>query len=110
MFLLRSGNYEILCLRHRETQTLYISDILHIPFLKDPGYGKLQIATYIIALEDTLHRTRLNKVGYPIEQSNFSHRKDAITAGSTRRKRSGGSLEGRRKKRPRVADNSKVWY
>jgi hypothetical protein len=30
ILVLHSGNYEYVCVRHRETQTLYISDILHV--------------------------------------------------------------------------------
>jgi hypothetical protein len=32
-----------------------------VPFLKDPGYGKLQIGIYIAAIEDALARHRLEK-------------------------------------------------
>ena len=52
LLVLHAGNYEYICIRHRETQTLYISDILHIPFLKDLGYGKVQVAIYLTALDD----------------------------------------------------------
>lgn len=62
MLILHAANYEYICLRHRETQTLYVSDILHVPFLKDPGYGKVQIGIYIIALEDALQRITLDSV------------------------------------------------
>ena len=59
--ILHSGNYEYVCFRHRETQTLYVSDVLHVPFLRDPGYAKLQIGLYIAAVEDALGRHRLEK-------------------------------------------------
>ena len=61
--MIHAGNYEYVCIRHRETQTLYISDILHIPFLKDPGYGKVQIGIYITALDDALQRIALDETG-----------------------------------------------
>lgn len=32
-----------------------------MPFLRDPGYGKLQIGIYIAAIEDALARHRLEK-------------------------------------------------
>ena len=51
-----------MCIRHRATQTLYVSDILHVPRLENPGYGKLQIGIYIAALEDALGRHRLEKM------------------------------------------------
>ena len=37
-----------------------ISDILHIPFLKGPGYGKVQVAIYLTALDDALCRIALD--------------------------------------------------
>lgn len=61
--MIHAGNYEYVCIRHRETQTLYISDILHIPFLKEPGYGKVQVGIYITALDDALRRMALNDAG-----------------------------------------------
>jgi hypothetical protein len=59
--IIHSGNYEYVCIRHRATQTLYVSDILHVPFLENPGYGKLQIGIYLTALNDALGRNRLEK-------------------------------------------------
>ena len=49
-------------MRHRETQTLFISDLLHVPFLKQPGYGKVQVGIYITALDDAFHRLALDKL------------------------------------------------
>src|ERR1700691_4734479 len=48
-----------MCIRHRATQTLYVSDILHVPFV--PGYMKLQIGLYIAGLEDAFRRYRQEK-------------------------------------------------
>jgi hypothetical protein len=62
LLILHAGNYEYICIRHRETQTLYISDILHIPFLKEPGYGKVQVAIYMAAIDDALCRITLDDV------------------------------------------------
>jgi hypothetical protein len=59
--IIHSGNYEYVCIRHRETQTLYVSDILHVPFLGNPGYGKLQVGIYLTAIDDALGRNRLEK-------------------------------------------------
>lgn len=56
LLILHTGNYEYICVRHRKTQTLYISDILHVPYLKDPGYGKVQVAIYMTAIDDALRR------------------------------------------------------
>src|ERR1700729_4073642 len=112
VLIMHGGNYEYICLRHRETQTLYISDILHIPFLKDPGYGKVQIGIYITALEDALQRMALDSAfeladGYDTHpSSDVAGRKAVINSrkGSVK-KRSGGAIRGRLKKRQRTIDN-----
>lgn len=37
-----------------------MSDILHVPVLR-PGYGKLHVGIYILALEDALRRRKLKE-------------------------------------------------
>jgi len=59
--VIHSGNYEYVCVRHRATQTLYISDILHVPYLREPGYGKVQVGIYIAAVDDAFGRHNLEK-------------------------------------------------
>jgi hypothetical protein len=53
-----SGNYELVCLRHRETQTLYVSDLIEPPTCKDPGYGKLQVGIYVAAVQDMIDHAK----------------------------------------------------
>jgi hypothetical protein len=108
-------NYEYICIRHRDTQTLYVSDILHVPFLKEPGYGKVQIGIYITALEDVLQRVVLDGVsgrssaadrpasGEIAENNNFIGTQKAYI-----KKRPAGNSRGRSKKRPRIADYLEV--
>lgn len=45
-----------MCIRHRESQTLYVSDIIHPPTCKAPAYGKLHIGIYIAAIQDAIQR------------------------------------------------------
>ena len=59
--ILHSGNYEFVCFRHRGSQTLYVSDVLLLKNLSQPGYGKLQIGIYIATLDDAFHRLALDK-------------------------------------------------
>jgi len=61
--ILHSGNYEFVCFRHRESQTLYVSDILVVKHLSEPGYGKLQIGIYMAILDDAFRRLALDKAG-----------------------------------------------
>jgi hypothetical protein len=44
--------------RHRESQTLYVSDLIEPPTCKDPGYGKLQVGIYVAAIQDMMDRTK----------------------------------------------------
>lgn len=43
VLVLYSGNFEYLCLRHRGSQTLYVSDLLHIAHMHNPSYGKHEL-------------------------------------------------------------------
>jgi hypothetical protein len=97
LLILHAGNYEYVCIRHRETQTLYVSDILHIPFLAEPGYGKLQTGIYITAVEDALRRFALDS----------NDRKGALKKSA--KKRLASKSGGRPKKRQRTTDDPKVY-
>jgi len=59
--ILHSGNYEFVCFRHRASQILYVSDILVVKHLSEPGYGKLQIGIYMATLDDAFRRLALDK-------------------------------------------------
>lgn len=52
------GNFERIAFRHRGSQNLYLSDLIHIPNCKDPGYAKLHIGLYMSIMHDVLERTR----------------------------------------------------
>ena len=56
VIVLHSGNYELVCIRHRKSQTLYVSDVIEPPKCKNPGYGKLHVGIYIAAIQDTMDR------------------------------------------------------
>ena len=47
-----------MCVRHRLSQTLYVSDVIEPPTCKNPGYGKLQVGIYIAAIQDTIDRKK----------------------------------------------------
>jgi hypothetical protein len=55
--VLHSGNHEIIGIRHRKTQTLYISRVIE-PYRSDPAYGKIQVGIYIAAIQETMDRAR----------------------------------------------------
>lgn len=56
LLVLNLGNCECVAVRHRESRTLFISDIYQPHALKNPGYGKLHIGIYIAAVKDALDR------------------------------------------------------
>jgi hypothetical protein len=56
IIVLHSGNYELVCLRHRGSQTLYVSDLIEPPTCTNPGYGKLQVGIYVAVIQDTIDR------------------------------------------------------
>jgi hypothetical protein len=58
ILILHSGNYEVIGIRHRKTQTLYVSDIIEPPKCNNPTYGRLQVGIYISAIQDAMDRAR----------------------------------------------------
>ncbi|KAK2463017.1 hypothetical protein APHAL10511_004974, partial [Amanita phalloides] len=70
VIVLHSGNYELVCVRHRATQTLYVSDIIEPPLCANPGYGKLHIGIYIAAIQETFDRKLQPKPQLPGDGSN----------------------------------------
>ena len=58
IIVLHSSNHELVCVRHRGTRTLYVSDLIEPPTCKDPGYGKLQVGIYVAAIQDMIDRTK----------------------------------------------------
>ncbi|TFK70811.1 hypothetical protein BDN72DRAFT_877549 [Pluteus cervinus] len=51
-----SGNYERIGIRHRKSQTLFLSDLIHVPSCTNPTYGKLHLGLYLWVLQDALDR------------------------------------------------------
>ncbi|KAM6501510.1 hypothetical protein JOM56_004524 [Amanita muscaria] len=56
LIVLHSGNHEIVCVRHRGSQTLYVSNVIQPPACSNPGYGKLHVGIYIAAVQDAMNR------------------------------------------------------
>ena len=56
LIILHSGNYELVCVRDRRSQTLYVSDVIEPPTY--PDYGKLHIGIYIAAIQETIDRKK----------------------------------------------------
>src|ERR1700733_11570112 len=56
ILVLHSGNHEIIGIRHRKSQTLYISNVIEPHSCSNPAYGKIQVGVYIAAIQDTIDR------------------------------------------------------
>ena len=56
IIVIQSGNHEFIAIRHRTSQTLYISNLIEPHTCKQPSYGKLHVGIYIAALTDALDR------------------------------------------------------
>jgi hypothetical protein len=86
-FVIHSGNYEIVCLRERESQTLYVSRLIQPHEYHE--YGKLHIGIYIAAIQETIDRMKQTSKKEPPKRS----KEDC--SGSRHDKGGGSSREGR---------------
>jgi hypothetical protein len=53
--VLYSGNHEIIGVRHRASQTLYVSELIK-PYESDPAYGTIEVGIYVAAIQETMDR------------------------------------------------------
>ncbi|KAF7298924.1 Protein kinase domain-containing protein [Mycena indigotica] len=58
MIVFNCGNHERLAVRHRGTQTLYISELYDITKCEDPGYAKLHVGLYLAQVFDAIARAK----------------------------------------------------
>lgn len=56
LIVLHSGNHELICVRHRESQTLFVSNVIEPYNCVNPGYSKLHIGVCIASIEDMFDR------------------------------------------------------
>ncbi|KAF4573544.1 hypothetical protein AB1N83_009777 [Pleurotus pulmonarius] len=55
--IFQCGNYERIGIRHRASQTLYLSDLISVPSIMEPGsYTKLHLGLYVSIIRDALDR------------------------------------------------------
>jgi hypothetical protein len=81
LVVLHSGNHEFIGIRHRSTQTLYISDLIKPHACKEPSYGKLHVGIYIAAIKDA------------IDRESQEHDARPPGSGSMKSKESGGGMK-----------------
>ncbi|TFK62940.1 hypothetical protein BDN72DRAFT_964245 [Pluteus cervinus] len=51
-----TGNQERIGIRHRQSQTLYLSELINVPTASQPAYGHVQAGLYLLILEDVMDR------------------------------------------------------
>ncbi|TFK71964.1 hypothetical protein BDN72DRAFT_876814 [Pluteus cervinus] len=61
--VIHCGDFERIGVRHRGTQTLYLSKLLEVSTAHDPGYAKIHLGLQMAALEDAQDRYRQKQGG-----------------------------------------------
>jgi hypothetical protein len=59
ILVFHAGNHDLIGVRHRKRQTLYITNIIVPWACQHPGYGKIQVGIYIAAIRDALDRLKV---------------------------------------------------
>ena len=52
------GKYERIGVRHRETGTLFLSNLIDVHSCRDPSYSKIQAGLYFLIIRDVMSRAR----------------------------------------------------
>ncbi|KAF9027850.1 hypothetical protein BDZ89DRAFT_1066586 [Hymenopellis radicata] len=60
------GNYLRIGIRHRETQTLILSDLLDVCHAKNPAYGKIWAGIHIAIAQDVMERYQIRLASQPV--------------------------------------------
>ncbi|KAF7298926.1 Protein kinase domain-containing protein [Mycena indigotica] len=89
MIVFNCGNHERLAVRHRGTQTLYISELYDTTKCAEPGYAKLHVGLYLAQVFDAIARAKAASA--PTEPRRSSRKRphnDNVAASSLPNKRS----------------------
>ncbi|TFK68878.1 hypothetical protein BDN72DRAFT_959960 [Pluteus cervinus] len=54
--IMNTGNFERIAIRHRASQTLYLSGIVDVSQCENPAYGKIHAGLYLSIVQDALDR------------------------------------------------------
>jgi ADP-heptose:LPS heptosyltransferase len=63
------GDRERIGIRHRESQTLYLSGLIDTTACKDPTYGEIQVGLYLAIIQDALQRQKQRSSQSPSSSS-----------------------------------------
>ena len=76
------GTYERIGVRHRETGTLFLSDLIDVHSCRDPGYGKIQTGLYLLIIKDIMERARV--LGKLVPEPSISEKKVQVEPDESR--------------------------
>lgn len=80
------GNFERIGFRHRKSQTLFLSDLIHVPQCKNPAYGKIHIGLYLSIMQDAIDRAEQHcKRDEELQSTNRKRRRATAIAPSHKR-------------------------
>ena len=85
------GDRERIGIRHRESQTLYLSDLIDTTTCNDPTYGEIQVGLHLAIIQDALQRQEQRSSECP-------------TSSSKKRPAEGGQTSMPEPKRKKTAD------
>ena len=54
--VLQCGKYERIGVRHRQSRTLFISDVIDVHACRVPSYGMIQVGFYLMVIRDAMDR------------------------------------------------------
>ncbi|KIM39102.1 hypothetical protein M413DRAFT_236009 [Hebeloma cylindrosporum] len=63
------GDRERIGIRHRESQTLYLSELIDTTACKDPSYGAIQVGLHLAIIRDALQRQKQRFSHHPSSSS-----------------------------------------
>ncbi|KIM34820.1 hypothetical protein M413DRAFT_391409 [Hebeloma cylindrosporum] len=89
--ILHCGRYERIGIRHRETQTLYLSGLIDPINTQDPRYRKLQIALHIAIVQDVLERHEITAASGSRAKRSAEEINDETDAAPPKKRRKGSS-------------------
>ncbi|TFK62290.1 hypothetical protein BDN72DRAFT_964654 [Pluteus cervinus] len=56
--VIHAGNFERVAIRHRASQSLYLSNVIDISNCEKPAYGRIHAGLYLAIVQDALDRTQ----------------------------------------------------
>ncbi|KDR66158.1 hypothetical protein GALMADRAFT_283987 [Galerina marginata CBS 339.88] len=85
--ILNCGRYERIGIRHRESQTLYLSGLIDTVNIQDPRYRKLHLGLHVAIVKDALERQERVNARNVGQKHSSEHLEEEETTDFTQRKK-----------------------